>query len=48
MEESSVPKEWKWATVVPNFKKGDMENVLKLKPVSFCKILEKLIRNRMD
>jgi hypothetical protein len=46
-----VPKEWKWANVVPVFKKGPPEDVSNYRPISLLpiigKILEKCIHNHI-
>ncbi|CAB4043417.1 Hypothetical predicted protein, partial [Paramuricea clavata] len=38
-----LPKEWKWANVVPVFKRGDVENVTNYRPISLLSVVEKVV-----
>jgi hypothetical protein len=51
LAESKVPKDWKTATVIPIFKKGQKKDPGNYRPVSLtsipCKILETVIKNHL-
>jgi hypothetical protein len=38
-----VPSEWKWANVVPIFKKGDIQDVSNYRPVSLLPVIGKIL-----
>ena len=51
LDEGKIPEDWKKASIIPIFKKGDRQNVKNYRPVSLtstiCKILERIIREQL-
>ena len=50
IRQGKLPECWKWANIVPLYKKGNKQNPLNYRPVSLtsvvCKILERIIRKK--
>ena len=47
LEEGIVPSEWKEANITPLFKEGSRNKQENYRPVSYCKLLNTLIRYHM-